>query len=67
MCYNSSMNDSAYVTLSEAAKILDVSRKVIYRLIRVGKLTTHRKPVLEGGPHRIPRAEVESLRPRPTS
>jgi excisionase family DNA binding protein len=47
-------NLSTYVTPAEAAKILRVSRKTIYKLLDGGDL----KSVRVGGQHRIPRAAL---------
>lgn len=57
-----------FVSISEAARILGVSRPTVYRLIQDGRLTAERYHVYRPrGPIRLRRAEVEALaaRPRP--
>ncbi len=51
------------ITVTDAAKILGVTRKVIYRLARDGKLKIERvKPVYaKHGPVRVSRAQVEAI------
>ena len=55
-----------FVSISEAARILSVSRPTVYRLIREGQLTAVRYHVYRPrGPIQLARAEVEELaRPR---
>ncbi|MFH0901315.1 MAG: helix-turn-helix domain-containing protein [Pseudomonadota bacterium] len=57
------METEGTVTVTEAAKILGVSRTLVYRALASGDL--HREPMRgykRGGPSRIPRKEVEELR-----
>ena len=55
------------MNVTRAAKELGVSRQVIYRLAREGKLTIEKAHPLFGkhGPARISSAQVEALKPRP--
>lgn len=48
------------MNISQAARELGVSRKVIYRMLRDGHLHGHRDPILVGGEVLIPRQEVEA-------
>jgi excisionase family DNA binding protein len=57
-----------YVNISQTAKMLRVSRPLVYRLIEEGKLTPYRNPLYrgKGGPVLIPREQVEALaKPQP--
>lgn len=59
------MDEKKYVSIKEAAEILGVNRKHIYRLLERGQL--HRVDTglyRVGGPVRIPRSEVLALLPR---
>lgn len=53
---------SPYMTITEAAKRLGVSRTLVYRALEEGEL--HREPTpmyKRGGPQRVLRADVEAL------
>lgn len=54
---------SEFVNVSEAAKILGVSRTLVYRAIQRGQLhPLPASPLYDGrGPVRLPRDEVEAL------
>ena len=55
-----------YVSISQAAKLMQVSRPTVYRLIEQGKLTVYRKPAHKPrfSPGFIPLAQAEALKPR---
>jgi excisionase family DNA binding protein len=57
----STTND--YVSISEAARLLGISRQTIHRLIDEGALTAERNPLYRPGrgATRIPRSQVEAL------
>lgn len=55
------------MSVSEAARVLEVSRRFVYVLIDRGLLTIERNPLYIYGPTKIPRAQVESLRERRTA
>lgn len=61
--YTISMEEQQYVNISQAAKMLGVSRTLIYRLIERGELSTFHHPLYEGkgGPVRIPKQQVIAL------
>ncbi len=50
-----------YLSVKEIARVLHISRNTVYRLMGEGKLTPVVQPLYLRAPHKIPRAEVESL------
>ena len=53
---------SKYISISEAARILDVSRVTVYKWIDAGLLHVYHDKMLKGRPADMLRSEVEALR-----
>ncbi len=66
VCYNMVMGEREYITITEAAALLGVSRSHVYALEKRGKLHIERNPLYD--PHgrvRVKLADVLALLPAP--
>lgn len=59
------MDKKEYLTVTEAAHLIGVSRTLIYRAIASGLIHPVQSPLYKRGGLKLPRAEVAALAPKP--